>query len=368
MSRAGSAARFGDKGVVLLGVVVALALLGSSTAASLWLVRVEFLSIGARRAGAQAWYSADAALRHGLSVLAPDIDFEALRARSAQALADPLRPGPWPIGSGGWNAFPGPPFGYRLEILPGAGPVGPAEGLQVRVHVRAVRDTSLTIEATLGLEDEADAPAALVLGRGGLQIESGGRGSLAAPGVELVGEAALAMTSQPDLRVALERLEEGLAIVEGTTSAVARPFDVERLAHRSGIGEVPLAEVPDLFGHGRTAVARVDGGRLTGLEGRGVLMVSGDLEIDGPLAFEGVLLVGGTLRLSGPGCALRGMVRAERVEFAAPCRLVRYAPAVALADEIVRLPRLPRLRSVRIGSSSPGRERGPPSSDSLAKK
>lgn len=358
----------GDQGLVLLGVLVAMALLGSSTAASLWLMRTEFLSIGARRAGAQAWYSADAALRHGLAVLAPDIDLEALRGRSAQALVDPLRPGPWPIGSGGWTAFPGPPFGYRLEILPGEEPVGSSDRLQIRAHVRAVRETSLILEAMLGLDSEPDAPAALVLGGGGVQIESGGRGSLAAPGVELVGEAALATTSRADLGRALEVLEEGLATVDGTTSASARFYDVDRLARRNGIEVMEAASVPGHFGGGRPAIARIDGGRLEGLEGSGVFLAAGDLEIDGPVAFEGVLVVGGTLRLSGRGCSLRGMVRAERIEFAAPCRLVRHPPAIRLADGILRLPRLPRLISIRVDPSSSGGDRGPPSPGSLAKK
>lgn len=339
-----------DVGLVLVSVLLLLAMLGLATGASLWLTRAELWAAGRARSQAQAVYTAEAGIRHGLAVLAPDVDWSALVEGAPAALSSPSDPGPWPIAAGGWVAFPGPPFGYGLEVV---APIGSSRfdpRLVLRSTASAVRDVRLVVEASAARAVRPYAPATLVLAGGDLLVEVAALGSALAPRVEVVGDRAVPAMAAPSA-AALDRLvdaaEAGGVLVDGGVTDSVRPFDRARFARRSGLDERPTAWLATRLGAAEApAAVRVRPGVAPRLGGHGVVLSTGDLDVRGPVDFEGVVVVEGVLRLGGAGCTLAGMVWAREVAFAGRCRLVFDAGAVALADRALRLPRLPVLTAL----------------------
>jgi len=337
-----------QRGLVLLSVVLILALLALATGASLWLTRAELWAAGHARAEVQAAYSAEAGVRHALAVLAPDVDWSALVGGSPAALADPAQPGPWPIGAEGRVTFPGPPFAYAVERIEDAEAAAP-ETVLLRSSATAVRGARREIIAVVGRASQAYAPAALVVDRGALEIEAAALGSVVLD-ARAAGAAALSLaTASPEsLAAALEEASRGTVTLHGGTSSAARSFDVARFAERTGLAADDPASLAAALGASEAPAALlVRSGTAPRLEGAGVLLSAGDLEISGPVAFDGAVVVAGTLRLGDASCRVRGLVRARAVRFRGPCRIDLDLTAVGAADAVLRLPRLPVLLALK---------------------
>lgn len=333
-------------GLVLVSVVFVLGLVGLATGGTLWLLRAELWTLGRARSQLQAAYTAEAGVRHGLALLAPDVDWIALVERDPVALASAGDPGPWPIGSGGWVAFPGPPFGYALEIVSAIDPrsSGP---VFVRSSATAVRGAVAVTVASVSRDAVPYLPAALVLSGGGLEVEAAATGTAQDPRVELIGAegaASLGTPGESELAEALERAESAGFLLDGVATSGVRPFDIERFARRSALEEASV----DVFEveHGTPnapAALRLRGGSVSRLRGVGVVLVSGDLEVVGEVEWRGAIVVGGRLRMGEGPCRVDGIVWSRGVAFAGGCVVVADHSALELADRALRLPRLPVL-------------------------
>ncbi len=341
-----------ERGLVLISVLLVLALLGLATGASLWLARAELWAAGRARSQLQAGYTAEAGVRHALRLLAPDLDWTALVQGLPSALAWPEHPGPWAIAGGGWVAFPGPPFGYEVEVVRPLDSEDLAEPLLLRARATAVRDAEATVIGTVSRAPEPYAPSAVVVAGGRLDFEPAGFAASTGPGVVVRGEAsmaALGSTTWEALDRAAEEAERAGARIEGERHGDVRSFDVARFARRTGRIEHPTDVLER--GHGSpdapTALV-VRGGVATGLFGVGAVLVSGDLDVQGNVDLTGVLLVEGELRVgAGTECRLRGLVWATSLIFAGPCEVVGDPDVVRRTDHVLRLPRLPRLTGLR---------------------
>ncbi|MDG2303695.1 MAG: hypothetical protein P8R42_03400 [Candidatus Binatia bacterium] len=340
-----------ESGLVLLSLVLLLALLGLVTGASLWFTRAELWAAGRARSELQAAYTAEAGVRHGLALLAPDVDLTALAERSVDALAAPDTPGPWPIAGGGWVAFPGPPFGYGLEVAA----AGDTRRVVVRSSATAVRDAALVAVASVALAAEPYAPATLVLGGGPLSFEAAALGGSENRLVTIVGShanrvAAIGTASSVELEAAIESAEVAGAGIEGDGMATVRRFPLSRFALRSGLDEwAPDVLNASVGARGNPVALRIRGGVVPRLLGAGLLYVAGDLDVMGEVDFAGVVFVEGQVRIGGESCRLDGMLWAREVAFSGACRVAFDAAAVADADRALRLPRLPVLTGLAGG-------------------
>lgn len=336
-----------ERGMALVAAILVLALLAAVGAATLWLVRGELWVAGSARAFAQARYSAEAGAWHALGAIAPGTDFAALVAGTG-GLGDPARPGPLPFPGGGFTPFPGPPFGYEVTVHALA-----TERVRLRSTATAVRGARRVVDATIGRELAPYAPAALVVTDGavaiapalsGLAPEAGGIGvdaRLPADGTQAIVGAATAEAAA----AAWSSLDASSPSLQGPTPRVrARPFDVGAFAVASGLAEEP----PEVFAASRgtsdaPAALRVASGVAPSLVGHGVVLVPGDLEVEGTVAWRGVIYVAGELRLRATSCLVEGVVWARAISFSTGCQL-RFDPsAVATADSALRLPRRPTL-------------------------
>ncbi len=337
-------------GLVLVSIVLLLALLGLVTGGSLWVTRADLWAAGRARSELQATYTAEAGVRHGLAVLAPDVDWAAVVERSPAALSSPDEAGPWPIGDGGWVAFPGPPFGYGLGIVGPIDHLDRSGRLVVRSAATAVRGAAAVAIASLARAATPYAPAAVVLAGGSFEVEAAAFGTLANPRVEIFGAdgaAALGAASSEGLAAAVAAATAAGARLEGDRSAAVRRFEIGRFGRRSGLDEVaPERLAVPLGAPGSPAAVRVWAGSAPSLRGVGIVLVSGDLDIVGEVGFSGVLVVDGRVQLGGAACRIDGMVWATDVSLAGPCRIAFDRDAVLDADRALRLPRLPVLTAL----------------------
>ena len=77
-----------------------------------------------------------------------------------------------------------------------------------------------------------------------------------------------------------------------------------------------------------------------------MLVVAGDLRLEGSVDFFGVILVEGTLEMASDSCVVRGFVQARALRVGAPCSFARDADAIGLADRLQVLPRAVRLQAI----------------------
>lgn len=330
-----------EGGAALLVCLIVLAALGAASAAALWLARTELWAAGNARAARQALYSAEAGIHHAVALIAPGGSFDALLRREG-GLADMADPGPLPFPGGGRVVFPGPPFGYGVELLA----AGPASDGSPRIalvsRATAVRGARHAVRAVLGRAVDPYAPAALVVESGEVRVLASAAAegpwiSGSAPGVEPT-VAALASVSAAAAAAARRELALAGGRLRGG-AAVARRLDVRRFAAETGLPVAPPETLA--VSSGRAGASRVAGGATARLVGRGLVLVEGDLTISGESSFEGVLLVAGRLGLPGRPCRLAGLVWAEKLEISRSCSISFEAAAIAAADRLVRLPRLP---------------------------
>ncbi len=346
----------GRRGAALLVCLLVLAALAAASAAALWLARTELWAAGNARAARQALYSAEAGIYHAVALIAPGRGFGALIERDG-GLADPARPGPLPFPGGGWVAFPGPPFGYAVDVLPAPSFPDGGPRLVLVSRATAVRGARHAVRAVIGRALRPYAPAALVVASGRVRVLPGGppdgpliRGGLAAPAQAA---AALGAATAGAVEVARRAIAAaGGRIVGDRAGLEVRRIDVGRLAAESGLPVVPAGRLAALRASAPSA-RRVDGGETARLAGSGVVLVEGDLTVAGEIRFEGVLLAAGRLRLAGTPCRIAGLVWAEEVEIGGSCTVSYDAAAISAADRLVPLPRLPVVLALDDVSGAP---------------
>ena len=340
-------ARGGEGGLALLAAVLVLALLAAVSAATLWLVRSELWVAGSARAFAQARYSAEAGAWHALSVIAPGTDFDTLVAGTG-GLSDAAVPGPLPFPGGGAVEFPGPPFGYAVTVH-----ALDAERVRLRSTASAVRGARRSIDATVGRDLEPYAPAAVVVVSGavtvapelsGLAPEAGGVLVDAASPAE-GGQGLMAAATADAASAAWASLvASGATLVGGIPRVRARAFDVAAFAAASALAEEAATDLAGPRGTAGSPVAlRLTPGIAPSLQGYGVVLVAGDLEVAGDLDWQGVLYVAGALHVRGPSCRITGMAWTGALRLATGCLFRFDSPALAAADAALRLPRRPTL-------------------------
>ena len=337
----------GERGLALLAAVLILTLLAAITAATLWLVRSELWVAGSARAFLQARLSAEAGAWHALSRIAPGGDFAALLAGTG-GLADAADPGPLPMPGGGFVEFPGPPFGYAVTVH-----AIDAERVRLRSTATSVRGARRVVDATVGRAADPYAPAALVVPSGTIAIDPALVGLAPDAGGVLVdavspadGTQAVVAASDGDAAAAAwSSLAASAATLRGATArARARPFDVAAFATATGLAAVQAEDLTTTRGTAEAPVAlRVAPGAAPLLQGHGVVLVAGDLVVDGPLDWRGVLYVAGELHVRGPACHVDGVVWTNALRLTTGCSLRFDRAALTAADGALRLPRLPTL-------------------------
>lgn len=337
----------GEPGLALLAAVLILALLAAVTAATLWLVRSELWVAGSARAFAQARLSAEAGVWHALSRVAPGTDFAALLARTG-GLADAADPGPLPIAGGGFVEFPGPPFGYAVTVH-----AIDAERVRLRSSATSVRGARRVVDASVGRTIDPYAPAALVVLSGTVTIDPALSGLAPEAGGVLVDaanpadgtQAIVAASDSGAAAAAWSSLAGGAATLLGAVErSRARPFDVAAFAAGTGLATVQAEELTSPRGAAAAPVVlRIAPGTAPMLQGHGVVLVPGDLVVDGPVDWRGVLYVAGELHLRGGSCRVDGVVWTNALRLTTGCALRFDRAAVAAADGALRLPRLPTL-------------------------
>lgn len=339
--------RCGERGIALLAAVLILALLAAVTAATLWLVRSELWVAGSARSLVQARYSAEAGAWHALAKIAPGTSFASLVAGTG-GLADPADPGPLPSGGGGFVAFPGSPFGYAVTVH-----AIDAERVRLRSTGTSVRGARRMVDATIGREGAAYAPAALVVTSGtvaiapalsGLAPDAGG--IVVDATLPLDGAQAIVAASAPDSASgAWSSLTASGATLGGRDRrALARGFDVAAFAATSGLVRERAEDLVSARGTLASPVAvYLAAGTAPALQGAGVLLVAGDLVVDGAVDWRGVVYVAGELHLRGPTCRIDGMVWVRALRLTTGCALRFDRSALSAADGALRLPRRPTL-------------------------
>lgn len=327
-----------ERGGALVAVVAILALLLATTAATLAMTRSHLWAAGRARSAWQARAGAEAGARHAAAMIAPGTSFEAV-ASGKGGLSRPGEPGPLPV-SGGWTWFPGPPWGYAAipSLLSPASDLG--ERLALDVEATGPRGARRRLRATVGRARFPWAPAALVVTGGEAGFEPGAVVVAdAGSGVDARGAALAAGTREATARLLAAFRAAGARLAGDPEAVVADPVDVTAWVAGSAVPEVAADLLASDLSAAAGAIARVTrGGTAASLEGRGVVVSLGDLEIRGRVAFAGALFVAGELRLDAPDCRIAGLVGAHALR-SAGCEFRADPVALAAADAVLRLPR-----------------------------
>ncbi len=336
--RDGERDRHDQRGGALVAVIVILALLLATTGATLAMMRSHLWAAGRARAALQARASAEAGAHHAVALLAPGTSFLPVVAGTG-GLSRPEAPGPLPL-AGGWTWFPAQPWGYGAtpSLLPGTS--FPGELLALDVDAIGPRGTRRHLRATVGRARQPWAPAVLVVTSGEARLEPGASVVVDATAGAATATAALAAASREASAALLATMRAtGARLLGVAESAVADPVDVAAWVSGWAAKAVDPERVAADLATSPAAIARMTGGgTMPSLEGRGVVVSTGDLEIRGRVAFTGALLVAGELRLDSSDCAIAGLASMRSLR-AAGCSLRADPVAIAAADAAARLPR-----------------------------
>jgi len=166
----------------------------------------------------------------------------------------------------------------------------------------------------------------------------GGSGELAEAVVSEDSTVPALAAGNPDAARRLEALGFSGPIRVARSIAIAQFLrDIDRVAESGSAWEL------DSFGQ---QARYLPGGVIRGLQGEGLLVVSGDLRLEGRVDFAGVMLVEGTLELASDHCRIRGFVQIHAMKVHADCTFRRDLPAVLQADRLQSLPRQARLQAI----------------------
>ena len=319
------------RGFVLPATLALLVLVSVSTSGIWFLLHADLQAIGRGRAALQARYTAEAALLAASVAFPPRIEplsrGEGYRLPGEEELV----------------VFPGPPHGFRLSWLDESrGEVGP-DALGVVARAQAVAGASRTLAGVLMPARSPYAPAALLIAAG--EVHRVGLDSVAGNGfglakITVVGDAVAGALAAQDVvaarRLESERPEDSVAVAQ----AVRVPLFLQDANRRP-----EARDRWELSSFGRQA-RFLQGGVINGLRGEGLLVVAGDLRLEGSVDFFGVILVEGTLEMASDSCVVRGFVQARALRVGAPCSFARDADAIGLADRLQVLPRAVRLQAI----------------------
>ena len=319
------------RGFVLPATLALLVLVSVSTSSIWFLLHADLQAIGRGRAALQARYTAEAALLAASAAFPPRI--EPLSRGYGYRL-----PGEEEL-----VVFPGPPHGFRLSWLDESRrEVGP-DALGVVARAQAVAGASRTLAGVLMPARSPYAPAALLIEAGTLHrmdLDSAAGNELGTPKIIVVGDAVAGALAAEDVvaarRLESERPEDAVAVAQ----AVRVPLFLQDANRRP-----EARDRWEMGSFGRQA-RFLQGGVINGLRGEGLLVVAGDLRLEGSVDFFGVILVEGTLELASDSCVVRGFVQARALRVGAPCSFARDADAIGLADRLQALPRAVRLQAI----------------------
>jgi hypothetical protein len=329
--------RSAQGGIVLISALLLLVLLAAATGAGLWLVRSDLWAAGAARAELQALYTAEA----GLFAAAARIPPATLPLNEPRAWKDTqvdIK-----------HIFPGPPFGYWLRNPRGGLGSGGRPLLRLEVESEAVAGAWRRLEGTIVRREEAYAPAAVLIRRGGIELTGSALSLSSAPNLRLHGT-----SDAPALVAAVEEVERRLfpllsdsrvEILPRQPIGFAAGVAIAEFAEATGrpLEAGPLVVLPTGGSHLRF----LGGGTLRSLEGDGLVVSLGDLRIENALDFAGVLLVAGRLELAVSRCRLQGFLQADSLLLHAPCDFTLDRQAVREADAMEALPRAARVHAIR---------------------
>lgn len=319
------------RGFVLPTTLALLVLVSVSTSSIWFLLHADLQAIGRGRAALQARYTAEAALLAASAAFVPRI--EPLSIGDGYRLP----------GEGELVVFPGPPHGFRLSWLDESRREAGAGALSIVARSQAVAGASRTLVGVLMPARSAYAPAALLIASGVLQRV----GLNSAPGKEfgtakitVVGDAEAGALAAQDAtaawRLESERPEDPVAVAQAIRVSLFLQ-DANR--------QPEAGDRWELGSFGQQA-RYLQGGRINGLRGKGLLVVAGDLRLEGPVDFVGMILVEGTLELASHSCEVRGFVQVQALRVGAPCSFARDREAIGLADRLQALPRAIRLQAI----------------------
>lgn len=294
------AARRHEAGYALLAVLITIAALTPLGAFAVMQARIDALVQEETRRAIEAFHVAESGLEHALADLAADPRFERLgsgpdgRPGTGDDAEYPFRQAPPPY-------FPQAPFRYQVHVTPvgadRADLIAWGFGSATSVHAlgaTAVRDPRPFVPAALA---STATVVDLLLGREFRVVGDGAPGGVAA--------------------LAVPRDDTAAAVRAGLPPAAAA-----QLIGRGGTPSVAVAAVPDLVALLDTASGRLDarviGGalqgdlghglfvspgtlRLTDVQGDGVLVVGGSLELGGASSFSGLVVALGDLRIDDAG-------------------------------------------------------------------
>lgn len=325
-----------ERGFILLAALSLVVLVGVSAGSVWFLLHADLRAIGQGRRALQALYTAEAGLLGASAAFPPRID--------PLPLEDDLPPSE----PGDLAVFPGPPHGFRLESWRMFQASDGERQVRLVARAEAAGGALRTLEGVLVPARQPYAPAGLMVVDGELDGLSSG---LAAGGdavILVVGDGRVAPLAAGDVAAA-RRLESWLPgnrlSLRGSGGVTTqRPIRIDLFLQE--IDREPAAGTSWQFASFGRAARYLRGGIIKDLQGDGLLVVLGDLRLEGRVDFSGMMLVGGTLELAAVDCTFRGFVQVRDLHVESPCTFRRDLAAVWEADALQALPREVRLRAV----------------------
>jgi hypothetical protein len=291
------------RGIALLAVMgVILALLPVAAAIAVQ-TRLDGLMQRNARVGAEVFYTAEAGLAHAVSELRPLADFDEI-LRGPDGIDGTPDDGSFPFRTSIPPAFTQGSLVYEVTASR-----GPASTIRIRSHGRGHHETVRQAEALVRPADTPFTPAAIYVEAPDLDIDLGDRdfqlsgmvdsqvAGLALSSAEVA--ARLRQTITPAIQVT------GAGGSPSVTAVAAIDLDSYARALRRRLDAAIHGDPNDAIlgtqDHPRLTVVETDWTIGNAVEGFGILLIRGDLEIEGRLGYAGLVVVEGNLILKAPG-------------------------------------------------------------------
>jgi hypothetical protein len=295
-----------ERGVALLAVLgVILALLPLAVAVGMQ-TQLDGLMGRNLRGGTAALYAAEAGLAHALSEIGPRVDFDAI-LHGPDGIVATTDDGRFPFRSAPLPPFARAPLGYDVSVAR-----GPSDTIRVHSRGRAHHESVREVEALVAPSSAPFTPAAVYLeaadvavdlGTHGFQL-SGLAGARHAPVVALA----------PSSSASAVRLSETLAAAQvtgaGGAPSIAAAVELGLGAYADDLGSRLDAVIlpgeaagAELGTEARPQLTVVDGSWVIDahVDGFGILVVRGDLEVGGSLRYRGLVLARGAFSSTATG-------------------------------------------------------------------